>query len=736
MRDGRSSGRRKAPTTGKRRRKAARKLQPLRAPPTHVAREGSVGDFIAFLLAGAPNTRICPPWPPDLFAVTGSILRRSGGYLRTIDFAADATTRGSRRTMWKKAAEAGRAWRVSIRNGLRTNGKLSALPDWMQPDVTAWWQIVVANMHQPLSATNQSNPLTEALIALTIAADEACLGVGIDHAARKTVARNESRDDPFLGAAQALLFRNQRRSVCLDVAIDRIAVLGKQHTAQRGLTMRSLTHNLALYPTTEIVARWAGPYSQRDTPDIINLLLLPWPAHVSANDFRCRHDAMGGDTSGSTPSQYRYFEYQPAPRESLAEFERRLRFAVSKGQREADRIDAIVLPELALTWEEYLVAEAVAIENRALLISGVRVDQRHVDSGGPVNACCVQPLGLTPIGTNGRKPTWSDSLRNGLRLVQRKHHRWCLDRNQILQYELGGRLPASKDCWEYIDIGERTVNFMTLGTWLTWSVLICEDLARQDPVVDVLRAVGPNLVIALLMDGPQLRNRWPSRYASVLAEDPGSSVLTLTSLGMCRRSKPKPGDDDKSRTIALWRDVQFGEQEIELKEGTDACVLSLVCRSVSEYTSDGRRDDEQAHYPVFAGTHCFDSTEPADPKKAAANAKKAATHGKKSAAAAISQASEQRVPRKVFGNRLGDELGALLALAAVRRHPFLDENFLLPHIRTSTNRKIAHALAEPKRERSLTQSERSYLHAIKELAGLADIADDDTLADDDDPNAP
>jgi 5-methylcytosine-specific restriction enzyme A len=52
-----------------------------------------------------------------------------------------------------------------------------------------------------------------------------------------------------------------------------------------------------------------------------------------------------------------------------------------------------------------------------------------------------------------------------------------------------------------------------------------------------MRSVGPNLVVALLMDGPQLTARWPARYASVLADDPGSSVLTLTSLGMCLRSR-------------------------------------------------------------------------------------------------------------------------------------------------------------------------------------------------------
>jgi hypothetical protein len=40
------------------------------------------------------------------------------------------------------------------------------------------------------------------------------------------------------------------------------------------------------------------------------------------------------------------------------------------------------------------------------------------------------------------------------------------------------------------------------------------------------------MVVALLLDGPQLASRWTARYASMLLDDPGSAVLTLTSYGM------------------------------------------------------------------------------------------------------------------------------------------------------------------------------------------------------------
>ena len=94
------------------------------------------------------------------------------------------------------------------------------------------------------------------------------------------------------------------------------------------------------------------------------------------------------------------------------------------------------------------------------------------------------------------------------------------------------------------------------------SVLICEDLARPDPVGEVVRAVGPNLIIALLSDGPQLNSRWPSRYAGVLADDPGSSVLTVTSAGMAKLSKSGDPAKDRPDVIAFWRDAKTGSTEI------------------------------------------------------------------------------------------------------------------------------------------------------------------------------
>ena len=68
----------------------------------------------------------------------------------------------------------------------------------------------------------------------------------------------------------------------------------------------------------------------------------------------------------------------------------------------------------------------------------------------------------------------------------------------------------SSEWIEHIEIPPRVLQFYMLNRKIVVSTLICEDLAQADPIGDVIRAVGPNLVIALLADGPQLASRWPA----------------------------------------------------------------------------------------------------------------------------------------------------------------------------------------------------------------------------------
>jgi hypothetical protein len=303
------------------------------------------------------------------------------------------------------------------------------------------------------------------------------------------------------------------------------------------------------------------------------------------------------------------FDYLPTHLERLPTFKRRFARAIDAARTHARHLDAVVLPELGLTWEQYLAAEFVALQKGVMLITGLRVPGTR---GQSLNYCAIQPAGLLcpqKERESTRNREFKEKFIQRFRCIQSKHHRWCLDGDQILQYQLSGSIPTVTSVWENIHLASRSLHFLTLGHWMTWSVLICEDLARQDPAADLIRAVGPNLLIALLLDGPQLRGRWPSRYASVLAEDPGTSVLTLTSLGMAERCRPTLQATRQrapaNRAIALWRDIELGEHEIVLDKDDNACVLSLVCRSRTELAADGRGDRNQAHSPVFAGYKSF-----------------------------------------------------------------------------------------------------------------------------------
>src|SRR5262249_33359782 len=143
----------------------------------------------------------------------------------------------------------------------------------------------------------------------------------------------------------------------------------------------------------------------------------------------------------------------------------------------------------------------------------------------------------------------------------------------------------------------RSVQFVELGNEVTLASLVCEDLAQSDEVASVIRAVGPMIVVTPLLDGPQLSSRWGARYASVLADDPGSAVLTLTSFGMAQRAR-LPGQDP-SPVVALWKGPGQGTREIPLEPGAQGILLSATADGPPRRSLAGRR-------PAENGSEFFD----------------------------------------------------------------------------------------------------------------------------------
>jgi hypothetical protein len=255
-------------------------------------------------------------------------------------------------------------------------------------------------------------------------------------------------------------------------------------------------------------------------------------------------------------------------------------------------VDGVILPELALSPGSSDEFSDVVIRRQAFFLTGVG-EEPEGDRPGRNYLVFRASVGAGQQAVI--KP------RN---IEQDKHHRWLLDRRQVVQYGLGGNLNPSRSWWEHTAVAPRKLTFLSMRPWLTMCVLICEDLARQDPAAELVRAIGPNLVLALLMDGPQLSTRWSARYATVLADDPGSSVLALTSLGMAQLSRPTNVSSSRNHVIALWKDAVTGVPvEVELPTDAEAVLLSLSVDFVEEWTADGRGDSARAGFPVLVGIH-------------------------------------------------------------------------------------------------------------------------------------
>ncbi|MGA2741298.1 MAG: hypothetical protein ABSG65_28150 [Bryobacteraceae bacterium] len=311
----------------------------------------------------------------------------------------------------------------------------------------------------------------------------------------------------------------------------------------------------------------------------MNLLLIPWPFEVRVDQFR-----ETADSAPRLPKGYGFFTYTDDPSDDLTE---RVESLHAEAKRKLGRIDGVVLPELSITDEQFS-ALRTTLPPECFLIAGV---------GGRE----------TP-GQRATNEVWL-SFPPLADVVQRKHHPWKLDESQVIQYGLGGVLSPFREWWECVDCTGRRLNFISVSEDLVVCALVCEDLARPDPVANIVRAVGPNLVIALLMDGPQTKERWAARYATVLADDPGCSVLSLTSLGMAQLSRPETGQLSRSRVVALWKDRFRGATEIELPLGSDAIAVSLSIRYREEFTADGRGDGGTAAFPILSGVHPIGSTE-------------------------------------------------------------------------------------------------------------------------------
>jgi hypothetical protein len=514
----------------------------------------------------------CPTWPIDLFAVVGSIIERSGCY----------TLASPNRDKLDEHEDyldeiAGEA--------LRWNATSSEVPETVE---NMWWMLtaIFGNVHMHQIAVVPD--LVKLLLGLFAVADEACIGMGWD-VDPDNAALHQFSSITFAAltkADQALALPHLPHSLCVMVSPDSAVVLPKSINSAVGCTIRSLSHYLALLPPSSVLnASWilsskkppAAAAADATAPYDMRLLLIPFPFTIHADSFKL-----------STPRKELGHNHVPAYFELEARWLKRDGKPLTGELLARELIipliqqaiaetgaapNGIILPECALT--AALAGELVeALKDSKIdfLITGV-LDTG--ENGTHYNRA------LTFAFQEGEEATVAE---------QNKHHRWRLDRGQTERYALHFDPDPNNDkWWEDIDVSQRKLPFLALRKDMSLATLICEDLARTDPAMTAIRAVGPNLVVALLMDGPQLAVRWPGRYATVLAEDPGSAVLSFTCAAMVDRSnwlEAKP-----ARAVGLWRDGAGRTQEIGLAPGSLGVVLTLQSKKKHQNTLDNRSDN-------------------------------------------------------------------------------------------------------------------------------------------------
>lgn len=509
----------------------------------------------------------CPSWPVDLFAVVGTIIERSGCYTMATPYRTDLKLHAVRLDEINNCAS---VWNINFDS---PPGPVEAL----------WSDLINAFADTKIAEVSKNSLLVSKLLALFAIADEASAGIGWDidqaNASQRIFASLVFSGITRANPDNSLPFG--KTSMCVMVQPDQAIVLPKSITSSVGCTIRSLSHHLALLPPISVLEpEWilssTNPVRPRAKAECLRLLLIPFPFKIHADSFKLSSEQQPlGD--GKLPAYFsleqRWLETNGTPLTGERLAKELVQPLIDAAKMETGYVpNGIVFPECALS--SALAGDlvrALAASDIEFLITGV--------------------LDTAPDGTHfNRALTFALQQHGGVAMAeQNKHHRWRLDRAQTERYALDFDDSADNNqWWEDIDVSSRRLPFFGLRPDMSLVTLICEDLARSDPAMPAIRAVGPNLVVALLMDGPQLGVRWPGRYATVLAEDPGSAVLSFTCAAMVDRSnwlEAKP-----ARSIGLWRDGRGRTQEIGLPEGAYGVVLSLQSNPKHQTTLDGRSD--------------------------------------------------------------------------------------------------------------------------------------------------
>ncbi|MEL7169548.1 MAG: hypothetical protein AAGN64_09390, partial [Bacteroidota bacterium] len=442
----------------------------------------------------------------------------------------------------------------------------------------------LAGLGPVVNPDNELRRFFEAILGLHIIADAAAGSIGLP---RSSTLESTVYDT----LANLLLTLRGSLSTCPKFYG---VVLPKMKTPQTGLTLRNLSHHLTFH-RSETEVMWRSFPWLNIAENTVNILYIPYPFEVDPKSFKGENNYA--ESVG-------YFTYKPGRWKavgSVVDLVNRVR------EERGVSPHFLVFTETAFDEDTY-----------KSLLSAL---SRRYDREG---------LTSMPVVVAGLSHTEEGKLHNELRLAtyfagkwyqltQHKHHRWQLDQGQIRRYGLQGRLSTARPLFERCSAEQRRLTFFAPAPWLVLSPLICEDLSRIEPISELVRGVGPTLVLALLFDGPQLPDRWSGRYASVLADDPGSAVLTVTSFGAARSSRaeaPFTNDpevvieekDELYEVVASWKSRQSAFRKLHARD-KQALLVTLTAEIGEEYSLDNRRERAKSGEFSLDGVYPLDFEE-------------------------------------------------------------------------------------------------------------------------------
>jgi len=131
---------------------------------------------------------------------------------------------------------------------------------------------------------------------------------------------------------------------------------------------------------------------------------------------------------------------------------------------------------------------------------------------------------------------------------QDKNHQYSLTSRDMAKFDLTASL-GNEPMNEVGTSTHRSVTICDIAGAGRFCVLVCEDLARDDPGPEALRLFGVDMVIVIVMDSTFRESGWRNRGGLTLTQEPGTRIAIGNSRALLARLSSSGSAKGKSRKL-------------------------------------------------------------------------------------------------------------------------------------------------------------------------------------------